>query len=69
MCLCILEEDRQDEGKVTALVARLQQKAKEKKSKETREEHKREQNKTRVCLCTRYFAMIYINTSELLSFS
>jgi hypothetical protein len=40
MCLCILEEDRQDDGKDTALVARLQQKAKQ-KTKKTREEHKR----------------------------
>jgi hypothetical protein len=54
VCLCILEEYRQDDGKVTALVARLQQKAKErKKNKETREEHKREQNKiyTRLTFC------------------
>jgi mannitol-specific phosphotransferase system IIBC component len=40
VCLCILEEDRQDDGKDTALVARLQQKAKQ-KTKKTREEHKR----------------------------
>jgi hypothetical protein len=33
VCLCILEEDRQDDGKVTALVARLQYKAKQKKQR------------------------------------
>jgi hypothetical protein len=33
VCLCILEEDRQDDGKVTALVARLQHKAKQKKQR------------------------------------
>jgi hypothetical protein len=41
MCLCILEEDRQDEGKVTALVAR--------------EEQKREQNKIYTRLTSLYF--------------
>jgi hypothetical protein len=52
MCLCILEEDRQDDGKVTALVARLLKKA---KNKETREEQKREQNKIYTRLTSLYF--------------
>jgi hypothetical protein len=45
VCLCILEEYRQDDGKVTALVARLQQKAKEKKTK--KQEKNTRENKTK----------------------
>jgi hypothetical protein len=44
VCLCILEEDRQDDGKDTALVARLQQKAKQKTKKNKR---RTQENKTK----------------------
>jgi hypothetical protein len=50
--LYIRRKNRQDDGKVTALVPRLLKRA---KNKETREEQKREQNKIYTRLTSLYF--------------